>query len=417
VAYIQKRVTVSGAPAYVVKWRTPDGKQRTKGGFRTRKAASAYATEVAHAQQRGNTFDPKAGQLTFRAAAQLWLLSRHDLKPTTLAGYRYALAPAQTCRLPRKTLGIDVVFGGYPLNSITRQQISAWIATLAQNGYAPATIRAYMQVVRMVLAQAVIDNIIASNPAAHVKLPGSTGKSTTAVVDDPSQFLTAAQVQALTVATPWPYNVLVHLAAWAGLRAGELAGLQVGDVNPNGPNTTGMLRVVRSVVLLNKQLVYQAPKTKGSRRTVPLTADTAQPLAAYLAVHPHAKNPLAPLFPGLRLTGNAAHYTLELDWANPLQHKVFYRLVFKPAVRRVKPALPLGLTFHSLRHTYVSLCVAAGIPPLEISRFAGPSTVTTTLSVYAHLFGSDHSAAMAALGAMAAAPANDNVVPLRGRAQ
>ena len=49
-------------------------------------------------------------------------------------------------------------------------------------------------------------------------------------MDDPAQFLTAAQVSALVAATPWPYNVLVHVAAWAGLRAAELAGLQVGDV-------------------------------------------------------------------------------------------------------------------------------------------------------------------------------------------
>jgi hypothetical protein len=56
----------------------------------------------------------------------------------------------------------------------------------------------------------------------------------------------------------------------------------------------------------------------------------------------------------------------------------------------------------SLRHTYASLCVAAGIPPLEISRFMGHAKVTTTLTVYAHLFADDHSDAMSALDAMAA---------------
>ncbi|WP_280763398.1 Arm DNA-binding domain-containing protein [Prescottella agglutinans] len=28
------------------RWRTPDGKHRTKGGFKTKKAAEDYATEV-----------------------------------------------------------------------------------------------------------------------------------------------------------------------------------------------------------------------------------------------------------------------------------------------------------------------------------------------------------------------------------
>jgi integrase len=417
-ASIQKRVTRTGAPAYIVKWRTPDGRHRTRGGFRTRKAAQAYATEVAHATQRGNTFDPKAGELTFRQAAEQWLLSRHDLKPTTISGYRYALAPAAECRAPRKTLGIDATFGGWPLKSITRQQISTWVATLSANGYSPATIRAYMQVVRQVLAQALADNKIAANPALHVKLPGAHGKSTTAVVDDPNQFLTAEQVSQLQNATPWPYNVLVHLAAWSGLRAGELAGLQVGDValppKTSGPNTPGTLRVERTVVLVDGKLVYQSPKTKGSKRTVPLPPATTTLLRGYLKQHPHAGNPLAPLFPALRLTHDPAPATPEVDWAKPLQHKVFYRLVFKPAVARAN--LNPALVFHSLRHTYVSLCVQAGIPPLEISRFAGHSTVTTTLGVYAHLFESDHTAAMGALGALAA-PATGNVVPLRGRAR
>jgi integrase len=267
-----------------------------------------------------------------------------------------------------------------------------------------------MQVVRQVLAQAVSDNRIPFNPAQHVKLPNaSQGKSTTAVVDDPTQFLTAAQVASLVSATPWPYNVYVHVAAWAGLRAGELCGLQVQDVH------AGQLNVQRTLVALNGGLTYQAPKTKGSKRRVPLTKQTAELLAGYLQTHPRASEPCAPLFPGLSLGDYAP------DWSQPLRHTTFYRVVFKPAVAEAN--LPTNFTFHSLRHTYVSLCVAAGIPPLEISRFAGHSNVTTTLGIYAHLFDSDHSAAMAALGAMAV-PATDsdqtslgNVVPLRARAR
>ncbi|WP_278313731.1 hypothetical protein [Lolliginicoccus levis] len=57
--------------------------------------------------------------------------------------------------------------------------------------------------------------------------------------------------------------------------------------------------------------------------------------------------------------------------------------------------------------------MAAGIPPLEIARFMGHAKVTTTLSVYAHLFQDDHTDAMAALAGMATPPPA-NVVPIRG---
>lgn len=76
-------------------------------------------------------------------------------------------------------------------------------------------------------------------------------------------FLTAAQVAALVDATPWPCAVMLHLAAWCGLRAAELAGLQVGDVelpdapiNPNAPAKPGMLHVERTVTTIDGALVY-----------------------------------------------------------------------------------------------------------------------------------------------------------------
>jgi integrase len=64
-------------------------------------------------------------------------------------------------------------------------------------------------------------------------------------------------------------------------------------------------------------------------------------------------------------------------------------------------ALSPELKFHSLRHAYASLCVAAGVPPFDISRFMGHAKPTTTLGIYAHLFEDNHAEAMAALGAMA----------------
>jgi len=52
--------------------------------------------------------------------------------------------------------------------------------------------------------------------------------------------------------------------------------------------------------------------------------------------------------------------------------------------------------------------------PIGALRFMGHSKVTTTLSVYAHLFEDDHADAMAALGAMGQpVERGDNVVPIR----
>jgi integrase len=275
------------------------------------------------------------------------------------------------------------------------------------------------------------------------------------VVDDPDMFLTADQVAALLDATPWPCNVMVHLAAWSGLRAAELAGLQVGDVelpdwpiNPDTPPKPGVLHVERSVITVDGALVYDTPKTKGSRRRVPLMAATTQLLREYLAVHPRRDDPTAPLFCAVTLkaakpTGkratdadgkrvvptaldalaalstDQAAERLVLDWSEPIRHQTFYKAVFRSAVLRTNhldgdgPLLPPALKFHALRHTYASLCVAAGIAPLQLSRFMGHAKVTTTLGIYTHLFDDDHAETMTALEAMSRPTAAANVVPIR----
>ncbi|HKI39659.1 MAG: tyrosine-type recombinase/integrase [Mycobacterium sp.] len=95
--------------------------------------------------------------------------------------------------------------------------------------------------------------------------------------------------------------------------------------------------------------------------------------------------------------------------------------MFRPAVARANrlggrdPMLPPALKFHALRHTYASLCVAAGIPPLQLSRFMGHPKVTTTLAIYTHLFDADHAETRAALEAMSRPVDAPNVVPMRRR--
>ncbi len=425
-AGIQKRVRASGTTTYVVRWYSPDGTERTKGGFRTRKDAKAFAVKADAATAAGMDFDPAKGKVLFRDAAAKWLESRADLKSATHNNHRYALAPAATRQGDGKKLGIDAAFGGYPLNKITREYIQAWVNRLTAAGKRPSTVRHAFFTVRMVLEQAVVDGRLTKNPAEHVKLPAERSRKggQVGVVDDPKQFLTPVQVSALVTATPWPYNVLVHVAAWAGLRAGELDGLQVGDVdlpdpplNPNAPAKPGSLHVRRAARALGPQVVYVTPKTPGSNRRVSLAPETTALLRNYLADHPHGDESTAPLWPGMvltrprptgvratpadtgaattgveegatsttakaparrqaealaELTVEDAEERLVLDWNQPLRHATFYKAVYRPAVLRANRLAPTAKlspdqSFHSLRHTYASLCLAAGIRPIDIA--------------------------------------------------
>jgi integrase len=404
------------------------------------------------------------GRETFGVVAAQWLASRHDLKPRTRAEYANLLSAKMRARrngdgASTADLSITAMFGDRPVNDITRADIAVWVGKLAKAGKSASTVRHHYFVVRQVFSQCIADGRLMVNPADHVKLPNerSPAGGTPGVVDDPELFLTAAQVAALVDATPWPCAVMVHLAAWSGLRAAELAGLQVGDVglpdapiNPNAVAKPGVLHVERTVITIDGALVYDSPKTKGSRRRVPLMAATTELLRDYLSAHPRRNEPSAPLFcavtlkaakpTGKRATdadGNRVLPTavdalaglsvddaaerLALNWSAPIRHQTFYKAVFRPAVARANrlggydKVLPRNLKFHALRHTYASLCVAAGIPPLQLSRFMGHAKVTTTLSIYTHLFDDDHSETMAALEAMSRSAVPSNVVAMRRR--
>ncbi|MGW4481141.1 tyrosine-type recombinase/integrase [Rhodococcus triatomae] len=96
-------------------------------------------------------------------------------------------------------------------------------------------------------------------------------------------------------------------------------------------------------------------------------------------------------------------------------HRNFYGAVYRPAVLRANLAgtgVADDFRFHSLRHTYASLCIAAGIQPFVLSKFMGHANTNVTLGVYAHLFQDDHADAMAALGALGT-PRPASVVPMR----
>lgn len=384
---------------YRVKWRDPAAKHKSETGFRTRREALDRKNEIEVALRRGMYIDPRQGAECFRSVAVAWLDSkRPSLKARTLTGYESLLKAEKD---------IDKTFGGYPVNAITRQQVQDWVNRLTRAGKRPSTVRNAYFVVRQVLAQAVVDGRIGSNPCEHVTLPKTTAHNGS--VEHTATTLGPQQVDSLADELPWPYDVLVLLAAWTGLRAGEIAGLQVQDVDL----LRSRLHVRRTVIDLNGRLTYDTPKSRRSARTVPLTRSLAGDLGDYLAQHPRGNTPEAPLFPNPR-RGRAEDAKLVLDWDALLRHGEFYGRYFKPAAQRA--GLPATLRFHDLRHSYASRCVSAGLHPKEISEFMGHANINTTMGIYAHLFEEDRSAAMAKLDSTRASrSAGSNVVPLRRR--
>ena len=129
-------------------------------------------------------------------------------------------------------------FGKAPIGAIDYPIVLAYVADLRQAGAAPRTVRNIRDVMRMIFKLAVRSGALKSNPVEDVPV-GQTQRSEMVFLE-PEQIMTLAR----EVAKPPPryrrgerrvagypeYAMLVRFAAFTGLRAGELVGLRVKDV-------------------------------------------------------------------------------------------------------------------------------------------------------------------------------------------
>lgn len=109
-----------------------------------------------------------------------------------------------------------------PINSITSEAVRAWLARVRQDSSELQAAKAY-RLLRAVLNVAVSDGLIVRNPC-NVRGAGQEHS-------DERPLATAEEIHELADAIQPHLRVVVLLAGFAGLRRGELFGLQRGDVD------------------------------------------------------------------------------------------------------------------------------------------------------------------------------------------
>jgi integrase len=164
--------------------------------------------------------------------------------------------------------------------------------------------------------------------------------------------LRVALVVALAQAIHPRFRALVLVAAYAGLRWGELVGLRVKRVDLLHQRIT----VAEQATEIDGHFTWGPPKTEAGRRTVTLPAVAAAALAEHLATYSQ------PGPEGLVFTSTEGGL---------LRRSNFNRRVWRPATRAAGLE---GLRFHDLRHTSATLSIAAGASTRELMARMGHSS-------------------------------------------
>jgi len=180
--------------------------------------------------------------------------------------------------------------------------------------------------------------------------------------EDPAKALTHEQAAALLAAVPDQHRLMIHFMLRTGLRISEVLGLRWQDVDREKREVR-----VRQGVVYGK---VGAPKSKRSRRSVPVEDGLLRDLAARRLAATHSGDD--DLVFGTA-TGKPAHTSNHYRW-------------LKPAVREA--GVPWA-GFHDLRHTFASRLFHAGKMVTVVSKLLGHSSPSFTLDVYIHTIPAD----------------------------
>ncbi len=335
--------------------------------FDTRLDAAAWLRAQAGDVERG-TWTPPDGRpasiTRLEDYAETWLSSR-DLKHRTRLLYRGLL---DSLILPD--------LGDARLDRISPTTVRNWYSTLSAD---TPTRRAHAySLLRSIYSTAVSDDLVPTNPC-RIRGAGASKKV------HQTKVATLPELSVIVEAMPSRYRAMVLLAAWCGLRFGELAELRRGDVDLDAR----VLRVERAVTSRDGQVFVGDPKSDAGKRTVSIPPHLVAVLGQHLAEHVEGGRD-ALLFPAQH-GGHLAPTTLHNPW------------------RKAREAAGRpDLRFHDLRHTGATLAAATGATLADLMQRLGHSTPAAALR-YQHAVADRDRAIADALSGFASA----KVVPLR----
>ncbi len=288
-----------------------------------------------------------------------WLAAmRRQVRPTTFENYRVNFEAY-----------IRSGIGHVPLQEITATRLNTFYGLLlegapwrAGRALSAKSVRNVHGVLSKALGDALDEDKVARNAAKQAKPPKvAKVEMNVWTKEEMKTFLDATVGDRLFA--------LWRLACRTGMRRGELAGLRWLDLDFDAAE----LSVRQSLVIVGTAATFQPPKTERGKRTIALDQTTIAALKA------HRKAQLEE-----RLRWAEAWNDSGLVFVREGGGLIFPELISDWFARAAAAAGLPTIPFHSVRHSYATASLEAGMPVMILSARLGHSTPALTLNVYSH---------------------------------
>lgn len=324
--------------------------QTTKSGFTSKAAAKSARRKIQAEVANGTYWNDKNADIP--ANLEELFKEYMDMK-------RPSMKPSSMRSMGVKAKRFKQLFS-YKLESITAKDIQTILAS--NSALSTSTKNVTLVFVRRVFSYAQKMGYIKRNPAEAVEpfkdISIKTDKKNFYEPDELKAFLKIVKKE------NFKYYAFYRLAAFSGMRIGEICGLEWKDVNWDKNTIT-----VRQTASFNEQskVILLPPKTKSSFRTIEMDSVTMDVLKQWRETAPHLNSFVF----GSSKRDEPSHTSIPT---------VFLTSFFKrhPELHSITP--------HGFRHTHASMLFRQGVNPKVIQKRLGHATLEMTLNVYTHLF-------------------------------
>lgn len=344
--------------------RGDDGRRRfvTKGGFATKGDAQRALTAALSDQveRPGIPTKPSAMPLGDFIRAE-WLPALHHLKSTTVENYS---------ELARAYVAPHI--GGVRLCDLTPGRIAALYGVLRERGgrggrpLSASTVHHVHVVLVRVLGYAVDTGALRTNPVTALPSDHRPRSPKT----EPRHWAPLQAAAFVDATRQDRLHALYVVALNVGLRRGELAGLQWGDVDLDAATLT----VTHNRTTRGYEVVESTPKTRQGRRTVELDPGVVDVLRT------HRKRQLEERMAWGEAWAGEDHVFSREDGSALHPQTIAWHLQEAATAAGVP-----WIGVHGLRHTCGVLLLAAGVPLKVVSERLGHTSTTFTADLYQHV--------------------------------